>query len=221
MISRAHQSGCAVTDVTNATKATSSSTFEDLPRPRIGLPFEVIEPLFALADVVIIVAAGALGGVLYHGVLGSSVGDLGVYAGLGLVASLAYAVAAHWLGLYRLNEMLEEEHHSGRVWTSWTLAILVLAVILLLFKSGAEVSRGSIVFLFLLGGSGLVLSRRIAKRCLRSSLMAGAIRGRRAIVIGTQSELAQFSRQDLLVGFGLDEVERVTLQRSDAVNLPS
>ena len=212
-----------MTDATNVSEATSSSTstFEGLPRPRIGVPFEVVEPLFALADALVIVAAGALGGILYHGALSGNVGDPGVYAALGLVASLAYALAAHWLGLYRLNQMLAREHDSGRVWTSWTLATLVLAVILLLFKSGGEVSRGSVICLFLLGGSGLVLSRRMAKRRLRSSLMAGAIRGRRAIVIGTQSELTQFSRQDLLVGFGLDEVARVVLQRSDAANLAS
>jgi Undecaprenyl-phosphate glucose phosphotransferase len=89
-------------------------------------------------------------------------------------------------------------------------------VILFLFKSGAGASRGSVVCFSVLGGLGLVLSRRTAKGQLRSALMAGAISGRRAIVIGTQNELAQFARHDLLVKFGLDEVERVVLQRNDA-----
>ena len=166
-----------------------TTAVERHPRPRISVPFGVIEPLFALVDVLIIVAAGALGGVLYHDALNDSIGDAGVYAGLGLVASLAYVLAAHCLGLYRLNELLEREHDNGRVWTSWSLAILVLAVILFLFKSGAEASRGSIVCLFVLGGIGLVLSRRMAKRRLRAALMAGAIRGRRAIVIGTTKRI--------------------------------
>ena len=99
-------------------------------------------------------------------------------------------------------------------------AILILAVILFLFKSGAEASRGSIICLFALGGIGLVLWRRWAKLRLRSALMAGAIRGRRAIVIGTQSELAEFARCDLLVRFGLDEVERVVLPRIDPASRP-
>jgi undecaprenyl-phosphate galactose phosphotransferase/putative colanic acid biosynthesis UDP-glucose lipid carrier transferase len=45
--------------------------------------------------------------------------------------------------------------------------------------------------------------------------VAGAIRGRRVLVIGTQSELTQFGSRDLLVRFGLDEVERIVLPRDE------
>jgi undecaprenyl-phosphate galactose phosphotransferase/putative colanic acid biosynthesis UDP-glucose lipid carrier transferase len=204
--------------VTNVTDVGESrpAAFQAPSRPGIGVPFEVIGPLFALADAVIIVAAGALGAILYQSAASNSIGDAHIYVGLGLVASLTYAVAAHRLGLYRLNELLERERDHGRVGASWGLAILLLAVILFLFKSGAEVSRGSIICFSLLGGVGLVLSRRAAKQRLRSALLAGAIRGRRAILIGTQHELAQFARRDLLVRFGLDEVERVVLPRNEA-----
>ena len=94
-----------MTDVTNVSELTAA--FASHPRPRISVPFAVIEPLFALADVLIIVAAGTLGGALYQHSINGSIGDPGVYAGLGLVASLAYVLAAHCLGLYRLNELLE------------------------------------------------------------------------------------------------------------------
>lgn len=214
LLAARQRSGFAVTDASEST-----SSFQSVARPRIGVPFEVIEPLFALADVSIIVAASALAGGLYHASLNGGIGDAGAYTGLGLVASLAYVLAAHGLGLYRLNGLLEREHDSGRVWASWSLAILLLAVVMFLFKSGAEASRGSVVCLFGLGGIGLVLSRRSAKRHLRTALMAGAIRGRRAIVIGTQNELAQFAWHDLLVRFGLHEVDRIALQRNDAASL--
>ena len=201
-----------MTDVTDQSDATEPSlAFASPPRPRVSIRFGLIEPLFALTDVLVIVAAGSLGGLLYQGVLSGRTGDPGVYAGLGLVASLAFVLAAHCLGLYRLNELLEREQDSGRVWTCWSIAIPVLVVILFLFKSAAEASRGSIVCLFVLGGIGLVVARRLAKRRLRAALMTGAIRGRRAIVIGTKSELASLARRDLLVRFGLDEVGRVFL----------
>lgn len=201
-----------MTDVTDRSDATESSTdFESPSRRRFSVPFGLIEPLFAFTDVLVIVAAGALAGLLYQDVLGAGIGDPRIYAGLGLVASLAYVLAAHCLGLYRLNELLERGQDDGRVWTSWSIAIPVLAVILFFFKSGAEASRGSIVCLFVLGGIGLVLARRLAKWRLRAALMTGAIRGRRAIVIGAKSELASVARRDLLVKFGLDEVERIYL----------
>jgi undecaprenyl-phosphate galactose phosphotransferase/putative colanic acid biosynthesis UDP-glucose lipid carrier transferase len=210
--------GCDVTNVSEA-----PSALEEPSRLRIGVPFGVIGPLFALADALTIVAAGALGGVLYQLAVTGGIGNAGAYAGLGLAASLTYAPAAHLLGLYRLSELLEpaQDNGRGRVWTSWGLALLVLAVVLFLFKAGAEASRGAVVCLSVLGGAGLVLSRRAAKLQLRSALMAGAIRGRRAILIGTQNELAQFGQLDLLVKFGLDEVDRVVLPRNDVSNLSS
>ncbi len=211
-----------MTDLTDLTALGGPiSAVEDRSRRRISVPFGGIEPLFALVDVTVIVGAGVIGGALYQLALNGVLGDVGVHAGLGLVASLAYVLAAHCFGLYRLDELLVQEHHDGRVWTSWSVAVLVLAVTLFLFKSGAEVSRGSIVSLFVLGGAGLVLSRRVARHRLRSALMAGAIRGRRAVVIGTSGELAQFAPHDLLVKFGLDEVGRVALPRSEAAGLRS
>ena len=48
-------------------------------------------------------------------------------------------------------------------------------------------------------------------------MLGGAIRGRRAILIGTQYELAQFSGRDLLVRFGLEEVGRVVLPRENGI----
>lgn len=195
-----------------------TATIERHSRPRFGIPLEVVEPLFALVDVIVIVAAGGFGGIIYQKAISGSIGDAGVYAGLGLVASLAYVLVAHWLGLYRLDELLKQGADSGQVWMSWALAILVLAVFLFLFKFGAGASRGSVVCLFVLAGAGLVPSRSLAKRCLRAALMAGPIRGRRAIVIGTRSELAQLARQDLMDRFGLDEVARVVLPPNDGAN---
>jgi undecaprenyl-phosphate galactose phosphotransferase/putative colanic acid biosynthesis UDP-glucose lipid carrier transferase len=159
--------------------------------------------------------------VIYQHALGGNTGDAGLYAGLGLVASLAYTVAAHFFGLYRLDQLLEGERDAGRVLAGWCLAGFFLTVVLFLFKSGEDASRGSVLCLFALGGVGLVLSRWLGRHCLRPALVAGTIRGRRAVVIGTQGELAQFARGDLLTRFGLDEVERISLPRIDAASLAS
>jgi undecaprenyl-phosphate galactose phosphotransferase/putative colanic acid biosynthesis UDP-glucose lipid carrier transferase len=208
-----------VIDLTNASEPTAA--FESQSRVRLTVPFSVIEPLFALVDCLVIVAAGTLGGLIYQHVLGDNTGEAGFYAGLGLITSLAYVMAAHFFGLYRLNQLLEEEHDGGRVWASWCLAVLVLAVVLFLFKSGGDASRGSVVCMFGLGGAGLLVSRWLGKRRLRSALVAGTIRGRRAVVVGTQGELAQFAKADLLARFGLDEVERITLPRIEPASLSS
>ena len=207
-----------MTDLTNASESTAAFESQSRTRLRFTVPFSVIEPLFALADCAVIVAAGAVGGALYQRVLGGSIGDAGFYAGLGLVASLAFVLAAHLFGLYRLNQLLQEEPDAGRFWVSWCFAVLILAVVLFLFKSGSDASRGSVVCLSALSGVGLALSRRLGRRYLRSALVTGMIRGRRTVVIGSQGELAQFARGDLLTRFGLDEVERITLPRGEAAS---
>jgi undecaprenyl-phosphate galactose phosphotransferase/putative colanic acid biosynthesis UDP-glucose lipid carrier transferase len=194
-----------------------SSGLEVLSRPRLAIPFAAIEPLFALADCVNIIAAGILGGVLYQSAIGGRLTDIGFYSGLSLVAGLTYVVTAHRIGLYRLEELLERGQDFGRIWAGWGVAILILAVVLFLFKSGAEVSRGSVACSSVLSGLSLVLWRRAAKQCVRAALLRGAIRGRRVILIGTQYELAPFSHRDLLIRFGLDEVERIVLPRSEAL----
>lgn len=201
-----------MTDLTNAGGETSA--FESRSRVRLAIPFGLIEPLFAAIDCSIIVAAGAIGGIAYQRAVGGTAEDASFYAGLGLVASLAYVLAAHFLGLYRLNQLLDDEPDGGRVWAGWCLAALVLAVVLFLFKSGGDASRGSVVCFFAIGGAGLLTARWLGKRQLRSALVAGTIRGRRAVVIGTQGELGQFAKADLLARFGLHEVDRVVLSAS-------
>ncbi|HEV2156672.1 undecaprenyl-phosphate glucose phosphotransferase [Bradyrhizobium sp.] len=206
-----------MTDLTNAGE--SAAAFEGRSRVRLAIPFSLIEPLFAVLDCSIIVAAGAIGGIAYQRAVGGSAEDASFYAGLGLVASLAYVLVAHFLGLYRLNQLLDDEFDGGRVWAGWCLAALILAVVLFLFKSGGDASRGSVVCFFAMGSAGLLGARWLGKRQLRSALVAGTIRGRHAVVIGTQGELAQFGRGDLLARFGLHEVDRITLPWGEAPKL--
>lgn len=180
-------------------------------RQRIGVRFEIIEPAAVLADGLVIVASSVLGGILYHVGVDSDPGDIAVNAGLGLLASLIYSAVAHAFGLYRMNQLLEGERDSRRVLASWTLANLILAVVLFLLKSGADVSRGSFIFFYLLGSVGLACARHVAKHVLKSAHQAGELRGRRVILIGTPDELSQFTQRELLTRFGLEEIERVAL----------
>lgn len=192
-----------------------SSVLQKRSRPRITIPFAAIEPLLAALDVAIIVIAGELGAVLYQVTLGSGLAEIGAApTGLGLVASLGYVLMAHCLGLYRYSDLFGRPRDGRRIWASWAVAVLILIVVLFLFKAGADVSRGAVVGFFALGGLGLVSARPIAKRWLGGSLMKGSIRGRRAVVIGCQNELALQAPDLLLFRFGIDEAARIVLPSS-------
>ena len=153
------------------------------------------------------------GGIAYHFFLTDAFGNVETYVGLGLITGLIYVLSAYHSGLYRIQELFRQGPDHQRVLASWAFAILVLTVILFVFKIGGSVSRGSAICFAALGGIGLVSWRRLVKRQLRRALETGAIRGRRAVVLGDVNELAPFERHDLLARFGVDEVERISLPR--------
>ena len=155
---------CHVTHLSEPTSSLDESTSsqEGQISSRVSVPFGVVEPLFVAADITVIVGAGALGGVLYQLALDGSCGDARFYIGLGLVVSLAHVFAAHCFGLYRLNEMLAGEQDDGRVWTSWSIAILVLVVILFLFKAGAQVPVMGVALVEEVGNAVKVAPEQIA-----------------------------------------------------------
>ena len=100
------QCRCDVTDVINTDRQTAG--FHYAATPRLKLPFRIIGPALAVIDAVVVVASGTLGGMAYQQAVGGGA-PVGIYAGLGLVASLIYALAAFQLGLYRFGPLLQRQ----------------------------------------------------------------------------------------------------------------
>jgi undecaprenyl-phosphate galactose phosphotransferase/putative colanic acid biosynthesis UDP-glucose lipid carrier transferase len=178
--------------------------------------YAIIEPLCAVADAGIIVLAAIASGTGYHFFLSKTVGNIESYATLGLLTAVIYVIGAHHLRLYRIQELIQEGRDYRRVLAAWAFAILLLAVILFVLKIGSSVSRGTIICFTAIGGICIVGARAIVKRSLRKAFERGAVRGRRAILLGDAKELALFGKRDLLIRFGIDEVERNRLPRHEA-----
>ena len=89
-------------DMTDVGQATA---FDYRSSSRVGVRFEVVEPLFALANALVIMAAGILGGTLYHLSDSHGFGDWGVQVGLGGLASLSYGVIAHHFGAEQVRRL--------------------------------------------------------------------------------------------------------------------
>ena len=198
----------------------SVSSINKLPtatRRRAGgkIGYAIIEPLCALADAGLILLVGVASGIAYHFFLTGIADNIETFAVLSVVTGVAYVVSAHQLRLYRIQELIREGGDYQRVLGSWAFAILSLTVILFVLKIGSSVSRGSIICFAAIGSIALTAWRGAAKRNLRRAFERGAIRGRRAILLGDTKELSSFSRRDLLVKFGIDEVERNSLHRHD------
>jgi undecaprenyl-phosphate galactose phosphotransferase/putative colanic acid biosynthesis UDP-glucose lipid carrier transferase len=175
----------------------------------LAISFGSVGPLCALIDALLVVVAGVLGPALYSGIPGSAGDDL-LVAGIGGLSALAYLMAAWCL---KAHSVFDQQTARGylRVVGSWLFATLFVALALFLLKAGANVSRGAVVCSSGLSLFLLVASRLVAKKLIRSALVNGAIRGRRAILIGTQDELIHLNSNYLLLSHGLQELERVTI----------
>jgi Undecaprenyl-phosphate glucose phosphotransferase len=182
---------------------------------RLGVSFQIVEPMVAVADAAVIVGSSVIGGAAYQVAVNNPIGELAPYVAHGLVASVAYALAAHRGELYRLQGLLQRRRDYAWVAASWLWAVLVVSVVLFLLKRGADVSRGSITSFAVLGSFTLLAWRVMFKNWLRRAIDCGAIRGRRVVVLGTDEELAVVQQRDLLSLCGLDETGRVLLPQID------
>jgi undecaprenyl-phosphate galactose phosphotransferase/putative colanic acid biosynthesis UDP-glucose lipid carrier transferase len=198
----------------------SDAIGEQLPasrsrRSRLGLSFQILEPLLALTDGALIVSTSVIGGAAYQVFVHNPVGDFAPYVAQGLIASVAYALAAHRSELYRLQSMMQRRRDYPWVAAGWVWAILIVSVVLFLLKRGADVSRGSLISFAILGGLTLVLWRAVFKGWLARAVKSGTVHGRRVIMLGTDEELGIFCPGDLMSLCGLHEVGRVPLPQDD------
>ncbi len=177
---------------------------------RISVPYDAVAPLFAVADVFIIVIASIIGAGGYQLVIGGLF-DVGSFAGLGLTGSVAYGLGARQLGLYDIQILLRPRHEHLRIVLCILFMVFALTATLFLLKVGGQFSRGSVVSFAVVVSCLLLGARSLARHRLRYALLNGAILGRRALLIGTSFEFSSLSPDKTLTQFGIEEARRVLL----------
>lgn len=184
--------------------------------PRLRCSYDAVGPVVAVGDGLLIALTGVAGGVIYHWVSFGTVPDPDPYLAIGVLTSLAYELMAWNAGLYRPAALVTPQRDYGQVVVSWFGAFLVLTLLLFLLKLGGQVSRGAVVTFAGLSLSAVVVWRKLAKRWIAIGLHSGAIRGRRAVVIGTRAELGAVGGRQAMLALGFSEVDRCPLPLSDA-----
>lgn len=199
----------------------SNSGLDTRARPRITISYHTIAPFFATADAIIIVLSSIVGAGGYQFLISGSIGQIEPIAGLGFIGSLAYCLSARHFGLYDIQNLLRPSQSYVRIVSSLLFVVLVVTLTLFLFKIGNQVSRGSVLSYFAIVTFILLGWRCVATRHLSRLVQSKAITGRRAVLIGTNIELASLSPDKLLVQFGIDEARRVILPFQQANDMIS
>ncbi|BBF92862.1 undecaprenyl-phosphate glucose phosphotransferase [Blastochloris tepida] len=191
----------------------STASAPPAQRQRLGIAFSAVEPVVATVDALIIVVAGVLGGALYHLATTGNAGELLPYAGLGLIGSLAYGLAANRFELYRLQRLVQRDRDYSQIAVCWLWSMLVISITLFLLKRGDDVSRGSVLCFAGIGVLVLLTWRAVVRQWLLRAVARGAIHGQRVVVLGTDDEFAAGGSRNLMILGGLDVVGRVVLPR--------
>jgi undecaprenyl-phosphate galactose phosphotransferase/putative colanic acid biosynthesis UDP-glucose lipid carrier transferase len=183
---------------------------------RLRLSYDALGPFVGVCDSALILFFSVIGGAGYQYLLSDQMGSASTHFGVGIVASIGFALIAWNLGLYSLPSLLQTRRDYGLMLVAWMLNVFLLALLLFLFKLGAQLSRGSMICFIVLTFVGLIAWRKFVKRTIRQALEKGALSGRKALLIGTRNELAALRADKLLETFGLKEVGRATLPTHDA-----
>jgi undecaprenyl-phosphate galactose phosphotransferase/putative colanic acid biosynthesis UDP-glucose lipid carrier transferase len=179
--------------------------------PLLTVSYGGVGPICALSDAIMVVFASILGPVIYGSVTKGDIFGIDIPVGMGLLSALAYVAAGWRLEVYTVVGIQRLARDYLRILASWLFSALFVALTLFLLKAGADVSRGAAIVSSGLSLFLLLTWRFVTKKRIRSALVSGAIRGRRAILIGSRDELLFISPEYLLLTHGIQELERVNV----------
>src|SRR5450631_2779586 len=118
--------------------SSGTSPFVRVPYHRIGL-------YIALGDATLIFCASLFSDWVYSYFEYGHVPDIGMSAGVGIVACAVYELVARSWSLYSLPSLLALQPRWSPILLGWAAVFLVLSLVLFLLKVGAGVSRGSMI----------------------------------------------------------------------------
>jgi undecaprenyl-phosphate galactose phosphotransferase/putative colanic acid biosynthesis UDP-glucose lipid carrier transferase len=175
------------------------------------ISFENVGPLTGLLDGLLIVASSLISAIAYHHVALDGDPHLKQYFGLGSVSAVIFISLTASRNLYRVHSLIYFQAQAKQILLPWLVVVAVCTLILFLFKSGANYSRGSLAIFTALALGVLIGSRYVISRRLKAALRDGSLSAPRAITIGDAEFLSRLPEIQILRRWGLREVGRSLL----------
>lgn len=153
-----------------------------------------------------VLLSSLIGGLAYQYAAGNSVPSYLPYCAAGSLAGVIYVLRMSGRGFYKFPDNSGRRVEIGEILSCWFTTVLLLALAALIFKVGADYSRGSFLAFSSFGLLALVSLRAAVKLALASPASRRAIGRRRTVVLGVVNEME--GRDELLSYFGSAEVKR-------------
>jgi len=186
-------------------------------RPTIGhrayrfLSFDNIGLIAGLSDCILIIMSNVITAMAYHHMALSGPPYIKQYFGLGSVSALIFVSLAASRHLYRVHSLSYFQGQAKQILLPWLVVVGVCTLILFLFKSGANYSRGSLAIFSAVALGSLIGSRYAIAHKLKAALLDGSLAAPRAITIGDAEFLSRLPEIQVLRRWGLREVDRSLL----------
>ena len=140
-----------------------------------------ISVLTGLLDFLLIVTSSVLSAIAYHYIAFKGATDVKQYLGLGCVSALIFLSLAASRKLYKIYSLSYFPSQTKNILLRWLVVVAVCALILFLFKRGANYSRGSLAIFSVVGLSLLIGARYFISLKLNAALLEGMLSAPRAI----------------------------------------
>ncbi len=148
-----------------------------------------------IAETALLVAIAIASGVAYHEVTYGTLGPISTFATVGCLAALCYIAPFGSSGDYVVADITSGQRSAKRVIHRWHAGLLMLALVGFLTKTTAVFSRGWLIIFYVAGLVSLTLLNTLSTSLVRYGVAKGYIVPRRLMLIGTDSQIAQFWRR--------------------------
>ena len=171
--------------------ATYSSTFARYSRQRTRglLAFRSIGSITLCSDVVIIVGASLLSGMLYHLVAFSQFGAVEIFFGVGALTAVNFSAIMAARGAYKpetLGAVWKQVRETSEV---WLFAFFVLSVMAFSLKTSETYSRGATLTFFAVGWLAIAGWRVLICRFIAQTLAEGGFAEQKTILLAERGQL--------------------------------
>jgi Undecaprenyl-phosphate glucose phosphotransferase len=161
----------------------------------VPLTLSAFGPLAMAIDVVIILLAALATGIVYHRYVLDSWFDLDAIAAVGAWVALFFCGIMELRRRYTPERLLSPLGALRDVALAWTATFALLFAFAFLMKSGAMLSRASVLSFFAVGFLSVAGTHVALSAFMRTALRDGRLRGRKVLLIG---DVATLTRTEVL-----------------------
>ena len=188
--------------------AAGRQTYRFISSENIGL-------ITGMIDCILIVTSSVFAAIAYHNIALEGVQYVRQYFGIGSVSAVIFISLAASRNLYKVHSLSYFLGQARRILLPWLVVVAVCTLILFLFKSGANYSRGSLTIFSVVGLGLLIGARYVISLKLNAALLDGSLAAPRAITIGDTEFLSRLPEIQILQRWGVREVGRSVLANGD------